>query len=129
MFVAFYEVCQGCLRKGVYVSLIHAAGNPIFFSDDCPTFSQSLTALAALQTLNLECERSVLIFCVELRALQRVRGYLGDFENRMRVGALSAFVPLMRTADTHMYAAQSVAFLPWLTALTALRTLNLGGKV
>ncbi len=68
LFVAFYEVCEGCLRKGVYVSLIHAAGNPIFFSDDCPTFSQSLTALTALQTLNLNCERCVLIFGVELRA-------------------------------------------------------------
>ena len=68
MFDAFYEVCQGCLRKGIYVSLMHAAGNPIFFHGDCPTFSQSLTALAALQTLNLNCERCVLIFYVDLRA-------------------------------------------------------------
>ena len=56
-------VCVWYLRH-LYVLPMHAADTRIF-TDDCPAFSQSLTALTALQTLKLNCERCTAMLFVE----------------------------------------------------------------
>ncbi len=111
----------GCVGALLYLSPMLVAGNCLEDKGSAAV-GQWLTALTALQTLDLSCKA---LYVVTLSGVSFEVCYGGCGEGRLRVGT---FVSLMRVVDNGLGAEGAAAVGQWLTALTALQTLNLRGN-